>query len=151
MMIDIKRIEALLASDISGDRVEAATGIGKKTISNYRTGNAKIENMTLETADKLCRFWDQAKNEKPVDIKLTGIRNAVGTFNAWQGPARVYFDKSDMSIWTNTYAGPGEWDEYDDSHIVEVYSKATNSILERDDRTTMRQLTELCAAELFEP
>lgn len=145
MIIDVKKIEKLLESDISGDRIESYTGIGKKTIWNYRNGKAKLENMTIGNALKLCKFWDENKEEEEMEIKIAGVKSAVGDFNNWQGAARIYFDRSDEKVWTNIYAGPGQWDDYHDDNVVKILSKATNNMLERDDKTSMYQVKKLCA------
>ena len=144
MIIDTQKIEKLLGSPISGDQIEASTGIGKKTIWNYRNGKAKLDNMTIGNAHKLCEFWEEKKGEEKMDIKITGIKSAVGDFNKWQGAARVYFDTLALKVWTNVYNGPGEWDDYHSADVVEILSKATNNMLERDDKTSMYQLKKLC-------
>lgn len=146
MIIDTEKIEKLLASPISGDRIEASTGIGKKAISNYRTGNAKLSNMTLETAAKLCAFWISEESKKLSAIKITGVKKAVGEFNQWSGAARVYFNKKELKVWTILYSNPEEVRryQYGQEEIVEVIQKTTNDTQERDNRITMYQLQELC-------
>ena len=84
------------------------------------------------------------------NIKITGIRKAVGDFNKWQGAARIYFDPTDMSVWTNVYGGPGEEDHYDDPAITQIIQKATNRMDERDDTITMRRLREAVAEVLVD-
>ncbi|GHU55161.1 hypothetical protein AGMMS49975_16580 [Clostridia bacterium] len=81
-------------------------------------------------------------------MKITGIKKAVGDFNSWQGTARIYFDSSDGTVWTNVYAGMNEWDEYHSKTISQIYSKSTSTIWERDNKITMRELKELCENEL---
>ncbi len=144
MIIDVKKIEKLLESNVSGDRIESYTGIGKKTIWNYRNGKAKLDNMTIGNAYKLCLFWDENGGKEMIDVNIKGIKSAVGDFNKWQGAARVYFDTLALKVWTNVYNGPGEWDDYHDADVVEILSKATNNMLERDDKTSMYQLKKLC-------
>ena len=82
-------------------------------------------------------------------MKITGIKKAVGTFNKWQGAARVYLDKSTGEVWTNIYTAPCWWTEYRSEDITEVTSKATNSMWERDNITTMAELNNLCEAEFL--
>ena len=77
-------------------------------------------------------------------MKIKGVKKAVGEFNHWQGAARIYFDRSTGKVWTNVYTAPGWWDEYHDNAIVEVCSKATCSMCQRDDRITMDMLCSLC-------
>lgn len=148
MIIDTKKIEALLNANISASAIQAKTGVRNEAVSKYRSGAADINNMTLDTAKKLCDFWDLSKGGKIMDnTKIKGLKRAVGDFNNWQGAARVYYDRSDEKVWTNIYAGPGQWDEYSDQNIVQILSKSTNSILGRDDKTTMLQLAEMINAD----
>lgn len=106
-------------------------------------------------AKKIGREWAVVKGQsKPedlpknftADIKLVGLKKAVGDFNKWQGAARVYFDKNDLSVWTNVYASGNEWEEHQDKNIVEVLAKT--SLAARDDKTSMRELQALCEAAL---
>lgn len=76
--------------------------------------------------------------------KITGIKKAVGEFNNWQGAARIYFDKSTGKVWTDVYTAPCWWSEYHDANIVEVYSKATFSMCERDNKMSMAELRTIC-------
>lgn len=81
------------------------------------------------------------------NMKIKGIRKAVGDFNNWQGAARIYFDKSTGEVWANVYTAPCWWTEYHDVNIVEVYSKATYSMWERDNTITMKRLKQICLNE----
>jgi len=138
MIIDTKKIEDLLNSNVSSLEIQYKTGVRNEAISKYRSGANDIKNMTLDTAEKLCNF----KGGTTMDVKIKGLKKAVGDFNNWQGAATVYLDKKEMKVWTNVYTNGGDWDDYHDQNIVQVLSKATNSILERDNKTTMRQLSE---------
>ncbi len=150
MIIDTQKIEKLLGSPISGDQIEANTGIGKKTIWNYRNGKAKLYNMTIGNAYKLCLFWDENGGKEMIDVNIKGVKSAVGDFNKWQGAARIYFDNLALKAWTNVYTSPGSYDDYHDNNIVEIFSKATNNMAERDLKITMIQLKEMCAEWLDE-
>lgn len=76
--------------------------------------------------------------------KITGIKSAVGEYNHWQGAARVYLDLSTGEVWTKVYTAPCWYNDYHDSAIIEVTSKATWSMQERDNTITMRELWKLC-------
>lgn len=138
MIIDMAKVNKLLSSDITGDRIQAETGVNKTTIFYYRNGTTKVENMTVENAKKLADFWDVVKDEKPIDIKIKGVRNAVSDFNNWQGTARVFYDRADKKMWTNVYASENDTEKYHDESIVEIWNKL--NILQRDDKVTMQQL-----------
>lgn len=144
MIIDTEKIESLLKSKVSGDRIEFETGIKKMAIWNYKNGKSKIENMTLNVAKKLCDFWDHEQNKEQVGIKVKGVKSAVGDFNNWRGSARIYFDKKELKVWCMVYGEPEQWNEYQDENVVEILNKATKNILSRDDKTTMQQIKDLC-------
>jgi hypothetical protein len=152
MIINTDQIKVLLGSDVPAVQIADETGLKPRNIQNYRKGAADFENMSLTYLAGLQKFYNDHKNreedKKMENIKITGIRNAVGEFNKWQGAARVYFDPSDMSVWTNVYSGPGEEDRYDDPAITQIAQKATNRMDERDGRITMRQIREAVAAAL---
>lgn len=76
--------------------------------------------------------------------KVMGIKKAVGEFNNWQGAARIYFDKVENKVWTDVFTAPGWWTEYHDADVVEVFSKSTWRMDERDDTITMAALRERC-------
>lgn len=146
MIINTREIDSLIKSTVPALQISEETGLNVKGITNYRTGRAKLSNMTRGYLEKLQQFYNAHKEDTPMEnVKITGIRKAVGDFNDWQGAARVYFDPSDMSVWTNVYSGPGEEDRYDDQAITQIAQKATNRMDERDDRITMRQIRETVA------
>lgn len=72
------------------------------------------------------------------------LKQAVKDFNAWQGPARIYYDKSDGDIWTNIYTAPEWWDEYHSPDISEVCSKATIAMTGRNSKISEKRLQALC-------
>jgi predicted transcriptional regulator len=49
----------ILDSEISGYSLAKITGISKSMVSRYRSGQDKIENMTLGTAEKILKLKDQ--------------------------------------------------------------------------------------------
>ena len=49
----------ILDSEISGYSLAKLTGISKSMVSRYRSGQDKIENMTLGTAEKILKIKDQ--------------------------------------------------------------------------------------------
>lgn len=56
-MIDkiMAELEGLLNSDVSSYRLEKETGVKSQVIQRYRSGETKLENMTLKTARKLLK------------------------------------------------------------------------------------------------
>lgn len=146
MIINTDHVKSVLKSDFTAPQIAEESGLKPRNINNYRQGLADFENMNLRYLVGLQKFHNNHKEDTPMEnIKITGIRKAVGDFNNWQGSARVYFDPSDMSVWTNVYGGPGEEDYYDNPAITQIAQKATNRMDERDDRITMRQIREAVA------
>lgn len=129
---------------ISYDRITAETGMSKGALYPYRSGEREIEKMQIENALKLEALYDKIKGEPEMDIKIKGIKKAVGDFNKDPNAVRIYFDKQDLEVWANVYASLNEWDEYHDKDVVEIASRENF-----EDRTiTMRELTERCVETL---
>lgn len=59
---DTKVIKRLLKSDVTGWRIEKATGISRTTISNLRLGKQQLERIELQSAIKLTDY--QKENEQ---------------------------------------------------------------------------------------
>ena len=62
-MVDklIKEIEELLNSEISSYKIAKDSGVSYSLISDYRNSKRKIENMTLQVANKLIRYTEDLK------------------------------------------------------------------------------------------
>ena len=62
-MVDklIKEIEELLNSEISSYKIAKDSGVSYSLISDYRNSKRKIENMTLQVANKLIRYAEELK------------------------------------------------------------------------------------------
>lgn len=62
-MIDklIKKIEELLNSKISSYKIAKDSGVSYSLISDYRNGKRKIENITLQVANKLIKYTEELK------------------------------------------------------------------------------------------
>jgi len=150
MIINTDQVKSVLKSDFTAPQIAEESGLKPRNINNYRQGLADFENMNLRYLVGLQKFYNNHKEDTPMEqLKITGIRKAVGNFNDWQGAARVYFDPTNMSVWTNVYGGPGEEDHYDDPAITQIAQKATTRMDERDDRITMRQIREAVAKEEY--
>ena len=146
MIINTDQVKSVLDSNFTAPQIAEESWLKPRNINNYRQGLANFENMNLRYLAGLQKFYNNHKEDTPMkNIKITGIRKAVGAFNDWQGAARVYFDPSDMSVETYVYEGSGSYEEFDNPKIVEIAQKATKRIDERDDRITMRQIREAVA------
>ena len=62
-MVDklIKEIEELLNSEISSYKIAKDSGVSYSLISDYRNNKRKIENMTLQVANKLIKYTEKLK------------------------------------------------------------------------------------------
>lgn len=56
-----KEIEELLKSDLSTYRISKDTGVGVGNISELKSGKRKIGNLTLDTAEKLYKYYIETK------------------------------------------------------------------------------------------
>lgn len=146
MIINTDQVRSVLDSKLTAPQIAEESGLKPRNISNYRQGLADFENMSLKYLTGLQKFYNKHKEDTPMkNIKITGIRKAVGDFNNWQGAARVYFDPANMSVETYVYEGSGSYEEFDDPKIVEIAQKATSRMDERDDTITMRRIHETVA------
>ena len=62
-MVDkiIKEIEELFNSEISSYKISKDSGVSYSLISDYRNNKRKIENMTLQVANKLIKYTEELK------------------------------------------------------------------------------------------
>src|SRR5699024_5971375 len=152
MIIDTSKIRALLDNkSISYGRISEETGISKGPLFEYRSGNRDISVMTIEMANKLQTLYENIqKGDDDMDIKITGLKKAVGDYNNWQEQARIYFDAKELEVWTNVYPGGNEsWDEYRDKNIVEVINKR-GMVASDNEYLSMRELKNICVNKLKE-
>lgn len=56
-----EKIKAILDSDISAYRIAKETGVPQPNISNLRNGKREIDNLTLDIAEKLGKYYDSLK------------------------------------------------------------------------------------------
>ena len=145
LIINTQDVESLIKSKVPALHISEETGLSTKGITNYRTGKAKLGNMTRGYLEKLQQFYNDHKEDKATDsIKINGIRKAVGTFNNWQGAATVFYDKNKKEMWTNVYSSGDDQTIYEDNNVVEIKSKS--SLSEKRETTTMRELKILASA-----
>lgn len=58
-----EKVTALIedAKKYTAYRISKETGVNQSTITGLRTGKKKINNITLETAEKLGKYWEDSK------------------------------------------------------------------------------------------
>jgi len=76
-------------------------------------------------------------------MEIKGIKEAVEEFNNWKGSAKIFFDESDNSIWTNIYNNPSETNVYRSTEIYEILSKGKYDMRTYDDQTSIKNLTKI--------
>ena len=58
-IMDTNKIEELLASKVSAYEIEKRSGVTRNTISKLRTKKQEVMKMSLESANKLQKFWEE--------------------------------------------------------------------------------------------
>ena len=144
-----KEIEKLLASDKTAYEISQATGMSPSNITDLRVGKRKLDNVTLANAEKLYDYKMNGstgtdEDEAIAELKVKGLKKAVGDFNDWQGHAVIFYDKEEQIAWTETYASSNEWVEYHDDEVVSLHEK--DDFLGRDNKTSMREIKRLILA-----
>jgi len=150
MIIDTNKVRALLDDkSVTYDHISDVTGLSKGAIYPYRSGKRDITAMSIEVANKLQTLYeDLQKGDGDVDVKIKGLKKAVGEFNDWKEQARIYFDKEELEVWTNVYPGGNKsWEEYHDKNIVEVINKR-GMVANDNDYLSMRELKNICVNKL---
>jgi len=64
-----KSIEELFESSENTNSIATHAGVPQSTVHRYRTGERKLDNMPLATAEKLQKFWEEYNMK---NIKWTG-------------------------------------------------------------------------------
>ena len=144
-----KEIEKLLASDKTAYEIAQATGMSPSNITDLRVGKRKLDNVTLANAEKLYDYQMNGstgtdEDEAIAELKVKGLKKAVGDFNDWQGHAVIFYDKEDRKAWTEVYASSNSWTEYQDDVVVSIHEK--DDFLGRDNKTSMREIKRLILA-----
>ena len=70
MKIEINKIKQLFDSDISGYKISQETGLSQGLIYEYKRGDKKVENMTLETAEKLMKFIKENEMKEMIYLRI---------------------------------------------------------------------------------
>ena len=144
-----KEIEKLLASDKTAYEIAQATGMSPSNIADLRTGKRNLDNITLANAEKLYDYQINGslrtqEDEAIENLKIKGLKKAVGDFNDWQGHAVIFYDKEERKAWAEVYASSNSWSEYHDDAVVSLHQK--DDFLGRDNKTSMREIKRLILA-----
>ena len=141
-----KEIEKLLASDKTAYEIAQATGMSPSNIADLRSGKRNLDNITLTNAEKLYDYQIngslRTQEDKAIEnIKIKGLKKAVGDLNDWQGHAVIFYDKEEQKAWTEVYASSNSWSEYHDDAVIAIHQK--DDFLGRDNKTSMREIKRL--------
>jgi len=144
MKADLDLIRWLLEeSGVSKYQIWKDTGIPQTTLSDLTIGKTLIENMFFNRAAKLTEYAKIIQSGGDTKMtKLIGIKKAVGDYNNWQGHAEIMIDTETGEIWCNVYASGNEWTTYEVKTVKRLIYKATVSMWERDNKTSMREINE---------
>lgn len=112
-----------------------------------RTVRNWCENGDLE-ARKFNKEWIVVKDQKNpkllnADIKIKGLRKAVGEFNRWEDAARIYFDREDLSVEVFVYTDLNNWEDFRDYDVVEVHNKGSFAF-GTEGEISMKSLKQKC-------
>lgn len=83
----IKAIKRVLDTRTSYE-VSKALGVPNRTINRYQNGTTPIENMTLGTAEKIYKYY-----EEMIRMEKESLEQAIKDFNEWSGAALLYYNK----------------------------------------------------------
>ena len=130
MIIDIKKIEALLSSDLTGYRASQLVGISQQQYDKYRKKEVSVDAMSLKTAKELMKIIKMEENK----MKVLGKEDLIKMMDSGkQLEFTSYGDEKDIAelVLNNTgerpqvdqveYLGPyyGEDFEYNEKQIFE--------------------------------
>ena len=150
-MVDkiIKEIEELLNSEISSYKISKDSGVSYSLISDYRNGKRKLENMTLQVANKLIRYTEELKMRNY--DKMTVVVNELVLE---EGATVTYWSEDKPNDCTccysveelKAYLGYMEEDDYeklvfqvdfeeDEDRSYQFYMSEYKAVLNRDEIT----------------
>lgn len=130
MIIDIKKIEALLSSDLTGYRASQLVGISQQQYDKYRKKEVSVDAMSLKTAKELMKIIKMEENK----MKVLGKEDLIKMMDSGkQLEFTSYGDEKDIAelVLNNTgerpqvdqveYLGPydGPDFEYNEKQIFE--------------------------------
>ena len=103
-IVDLSKIEELLNSNVSAYAISKDTNLTRAVINRYRTGETKLENMTIRVALKLQEFYDENYIKQTISYDsgemITELKEDIasfGDFECW-----TWFKKIDgVKIYTN--------------------------------------------------
>lgn len=103
-IVDLGKIEELLNSNVSAYAISKDTNLTRAVINRYRTGETKIENMTIRVALKLQEFYDKNYIKQTISYDsgemITELKEDIasfGDFECW-----AWIKKIDgVKIYTN--------------------------------------------------
>lgn len=65
-IIDLNKIEKLLKGSTSAYAISEKTGLTRAMVNRYRTGDTSFENMTVKTALRLQKFYDDFYSKQKI-------------------------------------------------------------------------------------
>lgn len=119
-------------------RISKDTGVNQATITGLRTGKKKISNLTLETAEKLGKYWEESEKMKLTDFyQIEDLQNQkekleesiINLVQSNINEAKELVENDFIADKHSAYADfDSEWDD-----VEEVKTIANQSVFDIDD------------------
>lgn len=119
-------------------RISKDTGVNQATITGLRTGKKKISNLTLETAEKLGKYWEESEKMKLTDFyQIEDLQNQkekleesiINLVQSKINEAKELVENDFIADKHSAYADfDSEWDD-----VEEVKTIAKQSVFDIDE------------------
>ena len=144
-----KKVEALLASDLTSYKIGNENGLSAQYVDNYRTGKSKLENMQLGKALQLASYYNKVKGEITMENK-TFERIAERFFHTAKesDTSFVGYYNDGMALVVNPQKNMYDefMEEYATKSVKDIYEAFTDNGMEFDE-DELAELKETAQAE----
>lgn len=131
-----KKVEALLASDLTSYKIGKENGLSPQYVDNYRTGKSKIENMQLSKALQLASYYNKIEGE--ITMKNKTFERVAGKFfhtSKESNTSFVGYYNDGMTLVVNPENNMYDefMEQYANKTAKEIYNEFTDNGMEFDD------------------
>jgi len=130
VIIDTEKIKQLLESDVTGYQIAKNTGIQEIQISKLRNDKVKLENITLDTAEKLMKFIKEHEmqkiewTEEKLNEEIKSLENEIARLQENRDFADKEYDKRKTS--TKNAIKKLDTEIEDKKEILEIFKEKLN-------------------------